>query len=566
MTDFITNHYDLDESRGQTRLVLDTFKSMARTIENDVIPASREDVIVTGIENPAATLSKSGNNYTTIPLRPVSKDVNFLYRNVVHGRFAFDFRIDCYSDEGTTHANLTQSLHTAEAMVSTAALFNQIQLMLGNSVIWQNQFQRQEAICGMASLPQEVVETSPEYVTCSKLLNESPIPGVYWKLETNPTVAGVHTRTFIIDFTIDLNHLTPIISNIPYSSIEMGDLKLRVFLKNVEECFCFTPLPTIAENGLSTANFHVISPQPMGKLVKIYQPTTQALATASNTISAGVSTSPVWLKCELVDWRAVDFGLGIIQSNHSIKEDSRTALKNYFASDGKIVIPTQTWSTAVSTNLPTSANGELIFQISAYNIYLLAFLFPYDTAWSTYYPTPPLTGIDIQLNSKSVCYLPYNAIDSRVMKDTIQAFINDDRYGANESLLNSLNMPLSGDGSGYNATNYINRFSNVAHKTDSFNPNMFVLAKGLSPPDSFEKGYCYASSNPQSSQVRLRYSLQSGLETGATNTLNANQSLTSTNSPAFCLALQDCCLVLDYNAVNGKAETGAVVYTAPKVV
>lgn len=568
MTDFITNHYDLDEARGKTLLVLDAFKSMARAVDNDVIPGSREDVIISGIENPASTLSSTGNQYTTIPLRPVSKDVNFLFHNVVHGRFEFQFRIDSYSDAGTTHANLAQPLHTAISMVNTAAFFNRLQLRLGNSIVWQNQFQRQEAICGMASLPQEIIETSPEFLTCSKVLNESPIPGIYWSLTTNPTSTGIHTKTAIIDFTVDLNHLSPIISNIPFTTAELGDLNLRVFTENLHECFAFVPIPTVGQSSdpiLSNPSFHVISPQPLNKLIKIYQPETLAYtAGATATVGAGVATSAIYLKASLVSWRAVDFGIELVQSCFSLKQASVDMLKSYIADDNRIIIPTQTWSTAVSTNPLTSATGELIFQLSAQNIYLLAFLFPYNTEWSCYYPTPPFTGIDIQLNSKSINYLPYKAIDSRVMKDTIQAFMNDDRYGANENLLNSLQMPI--DGAGYNATAYLNRFSNANHRYDTLNPNCFLLAKGLSPPSSFEKGYCYASSNPQSTQVRFKYALQSGLETGADNTLNANMSLTSTNSPAYCMALQDCCLVLNYNPVSQRADNGSIVYAEPKLV
>ena len=566
MSDFITNHYDLDEARGKTRLVLDSFKDMARAIDNDVIAGSREDTIAAGIENPAATISKAGNHYTTLPLRPLTKDVNFLYKNVVHCRFSFDLRVDLYSDEGTTHANLTQPLNCAVSMVNTAAFFNRISILAGNSTIWQNQFQRQEAMVGMASLPQEIIETSPEFLTCSKVLNESPIPGVYWRLSTNPSTTGIHTKTVIIDFTVDLNHLTPIISNIPFMTEEMGDIRLRLFVDNIDECFAFVPIPTEAETGLSNPSFHVISPQPLNKLIKLYQPETQAIATADNTIAKGVGTSAIYAWATISNWRAEDFGIQIIQSNFGLKPESKAALKSYAATDNKIVIPTQTWSTAISSNPPSSANGELIFQISAYNIYLLAFLFPYDTAWSCYYPTPPLTNMDITLNSKSINFIPYNAIDGRVMKDTIQAFINDDRYGANENLLNSLMMPLDGAGAGYNATLYLNRFSNATHRNECFNPNCFTIAKGLSPPNCFEKGWCYASSNPQSTQVRFKYSLQSGLEIGATNTLNANRSLTASNSNSYCLALQDCCLVLNYNPSSGRCESGSVIYAEPSVV
>ena len=563
MSDYITSHYDLNEHRGKQLLVLDTFKSMSNAIQNDVIPGSREDVAISGIENPASTLKSTGNNYTTIPLRPVSKDVNFLYNNYLHGRFKVKYVVKSFSDSaGTTAADLQQNVNAAISLINTACFFSRIQLMCGNTVIWQNQFQRQEAICGQASLPQEIVETNAEYLTCSKVLKHAQIPGTYVTLSSsNKTATGVYGDEFVLDFTVDMNHLTPLLSNIPFTCIETGDLRLRLFMENVPEAFSITPIPEMAAMG--NVNYHVISPQPHNKLFSITHPSTQALASAENTIAAGTTGSTQYLTFDITEWSAIDFGLEVVQSNFSIKESSREALRNYIKEDDTIVIPTQTWSTALSTSLPTNSNGEVIFQVSAFNIYLLAFLFPYDNSWPCYYPTVPLKNIDIQLNSKSVNYIPYNCIDSRVMKDTIQAFVNDDKYGCNEMLIDSLQMPLK-DGS-YDATVYLSRFDKTGNNVVS-NPNMFVMAKGLSPPDCFEKGYCYASSNPQSTQIRLRYTLESGLETGAANTLNANKSITTTNSPVYCMALQDCCLVLNYNRDNNVAQSGSIVYASPEVM
>lgn len=568
MSNYQTAHYDLDESRGHQMVVLDTFKRVAESIENDIIPASREDVAISGIENPASSLSSSGNIYTTIPLRPVSKDVNFIYNNYLHGRFKITLQISSYSDAGTTPHDLTGSIDCAISQLSTATTFDRIQLLLGNTMIWQNQFQRQEAIAGFASLPQELIQTSPEYYTCSKALNRDPIPGVYIMLgSAYKTGTGKYEVEFIYDFTIDLSHLSPILSNMPFTLIESGDLRLRVFMDHWNEAWSITPLPsTLAATKLTKENFHVISPQPFGKLFKIISASTQAIATEEDKIAAGTAGEAEYMMVSGMSWEAVDMGLEIIQSNFSIKESSREAIKSYIASDNKLVIPTQTWSTALATNKPSSQTGEIVWQLSAYNIYLLAFLFPYDSSWSCYYPTPPLTSIDIMLNSKSVNYIPYKAIDGRVVKDTIQAFVNDDRYGANEMLLGSLNLPLANNGAGYDTTAYIQKF-NAFDRKESFSPNMCVIAKGLSPPNCFEKGYCYASSNPQSAQIRFKYSYQTGIDNASTtNTLHANQSLTDSNAQPLCLALQDCCLVLNYNPQLGVCQSGSVIYAEPSVV
>ena len=567
MTDYQTSHYDLDETRGRQMIVLDSFKHIAESIANDVIPASREDIAMTGIENPASSLSSAGNVFTTVPLRPTSKDVNFLFNNYIHGRFKIDVGLKSYSDAGTTAADLPSDLSIAFHNMCTETLPNRIQLLCGNTVIWQNQFQRQEAIAAFGSLAQELVETSPECFTCSKAVNHAAIPGVYQLVGSSQKQStGNYSFSFIHDFTIDLNRLTPLLSNMPFTLVQSGDLRLRLYFENLNESFFVTPLPDAWGTNLTENNFHVISPQPMGKLFSIKFPTTQAIASGANTIAAGTAGATRYIAAAITSWQAVDMGVEIVQSNFAIKESSMEAIRDYIKTDNKLIIPTQTWSTTLATNLPASTSGEIVFQISAYNIYLLAFLFPYDSAWSCYYPTPPLTSIDIQLNSRSVNQIPYRAIDGRVIKDTIQAFINDDKYGANECLLNSLSMPMSGTGSGYDATAYLNKFSDKAAGIQ-FSPNTFVIAKGLSPPNCFEKGYCYASSNPQSTQVRFKYQWQTGLDNGsATNGLHADNALTSTNAPPLCLALQDCCLVLNYNSDLGVCQSGSIIFAEPKVI
>lgn len=555
MSDYQTSHYDIDhEQRGKTLMVLDAFRMMAEGVDNDVIPASREDVVISGIENPASTLRSNGNIYTTLPLRPVSKDVNFMFQNYVH----HDFKLNIV---GNVDVAPKTDVDFAIYVPCVASAPSRAQLMNGNTSIWQNQFQRAEAMAAMASVPQEIVQTCPEYVTMSKLQNREPIPGGYvtWK-------AGQTQQTFTInlDANADINHLTPLLSNIPFTTTETGDLRLRLFYEKLDEALCITPLPAKEYDGskFTLSNFHVLEKLPLTKPVKFMTDTQQPLATGANTIAASTAGQKSTFTFTLQSWEANNAGVEIVQSNFSIKEASREGLKKYIGEDNKLVIPTQTWSTCLSTSVPNgTTTQELIFQVSAYNIYLLAFLFPYNSTWQTYYPHPKMYNIDIMLNSKSVNYIPYNYVDTRVVKDTIQAFLNDDKYGANENLVNSLILaPYTGtpyDKTAY-ASVYADKGGPLIHR-----PNNFCIAKGLSPPNSFEKGYCVASSNPQSTQVRFKYSLGENIDAGI-DQLNPGP-IYATNYQAYCLALQDCCVVLTYNPTVGTCQAGEVVYAEPFV-
>lgn len=556
MTDYRTSHYDIEhESIGRQMFVLSAIKNMARAIDNDVIPESRQDTAMAGIENPASTMRSSGNTYTTIPLRPVSQDVNFLFKNFIHHQFRLNV-------SATADVAPSTDVDFAIYFPSTAVIPSRIQLMIGNTSIWQNQFQRIEASCAAASVQQEVVQKSPEYVTCTKLLNREQIPGGYftWK-------AGQQQQTFTInlDCNIDLNHLTPLLSNLPFTTTEMGDIRLRLFYDRLEDAMCITPLPSSNYDGskFTLSNFHVIERLPLTKPIKIKTDTTQDLATGSNTIAASASGAKTTFTFNLASWEATGNGVEIVQCNFRIETSSKDKLKNYIKKDNKLVIPTQTWSTALSTSIPNGQNTqEIVFQISAYNIYLLAFMFPYKSTWTSYYPNPKMYNIDIKLNSISVNYTPYQYIDSRVLKDTVQALLDDDKFGLNENLLNSLTLtPFTGIP--YDKTAYANVYADKGGPL-ILRPNQFCLAKGMSPINSFEKGYCVASSNPGSSQVRFAYTLGENIDAGI-DQLNPGP-LYATDAQAYCLALQDCCLVLGYNPTIGTCQSGEIVYAEPKRV
>lgn len=553
MSDYQSSHYDIDhEARGKTMLVLDVFKNMAEAIDNDVIPSSREDPIIAGIESPASTLSSTGNRYTSLMLKPMTKDVNFLFENHVHHLLELNIEATC---DNAPEVDQEFAIYFDNAWT----IPSKGQVLVGNSGVWNNQFGRIEAMANMASVPQEVLQTSDGYTTMSKLVNREPIPGGYITWKKSQTSQNF---TFIVDATGDLNHMTPVISNVPIVTNQMGEWTLRLFYDDLEQALSITPLPSRGYNGtgLSLSNFHVLEKLPLEKPFKFKTDTIQPLATGANTIGASTNGKKSTFKFKLASWRAIGTGVEITQCNFSVKEDSVDAMKKYMSEDNKLVIPSQTWSTSTSTAIPNgSSTNELVFQISAYNIYLLAFLFPYNSLYNTYFPHPRFQNINIKLNSKMINYLPYRYVDSRLIKDTIQAFLNDDKYGPNENLVNSLNLaPYTGVP--YDKNAYASVYSDTGGPL-IYRPNAFCIAKGLSPPNSFEKGYCVASSNPKGTQVLFSYSITENIDEGI-DQLNPGP-FTNTNSVAYCLALQDCCIVLNYNPNIGSCQSGSIVYAEP---
>lgn len=554
-----TQHYDLT-GRGQTQLILDTWKNQATIIDNDVIPASRENPVIQGTENQANSIRKSGGQlFTTFPLYPLSKDVNFLFQDYINLTLNLRFVI---TSELAKSSNPFENKTIAIYFPSTACIPSRLQLLCGNSSIWSNTFHRQEARLTAASLPNAVIDKSPDYFAINKLFRHHEFPGfIINDLEIDEITEAtkltypwlpmgfIGSHGVVIEKTlnlnIDLNQLTPLLSNIPFITSEMGELRLRMFFENLERAMCFS----IFNYKTNEDTSNIIEVYPVNHDIKV------------NEKLVGIN---------LCDWD-MSQGAEIVQSCFSIKEESKMEIKKYIAQDNKITIPTQTWSSNVATNDFKMPNSELVFQVSAYNVNVLSFLFPMYCN-DVCYPNPLFKELDVKFNSKSVNYIPYKPFDMRIYKDTIQALLNDDCIGANTNLTESINPGYLINGDNDDFTETKKDILGDEPKNNKYywrNPNNFCLAFGLSPVNTFEKGFNMASSNPGSTQIRLKYSYfdRGNLFNNYKNDefYNSIPNLITKYSPSnpICACLCDCCLVLEYNPIVGRAQSGCLVFAEP---
>ena len=627
MTDAQTSHYDTFQNTGRSVMVLDSIRAVCEAINNDALAATKEQPVMAGIENPCATLGTGGNQYTTIPLRPLTGDCNFILNNYIHHRIPFNIAlksewIQSYNADGSVNvaadSSFSSDIDFAIYFLTSALMPKRFQLMIGNTVVFQNTFQRTEATVMINSLPPDVVEKSDEITTMTKLLERKTIPGAYftWKgdtykkdASTNHTVVdqvGEHTMTlnFVIDTFIDLQRFAPIISNLAFIPIEYGDLKLRLFYDGLENALDMTVLPSNrngngtnpnTSTGVSDAwsishnNLNVIERRPLMKGFEFVEPSIQFhAASADDTRFCG--GKHMRITPTAVSWGAQVSGqdatlIEIVQSTFRLREESKILLKNYIMTDNRLIIPTHTWSTALALNPSNGGankSGQILWNFSAYNIDMLAFTFPLDANYESYLPNPVFKLFDLKLNSKSVNFIPYDGANSaRFIKDTKQAFLNTDEYATNENLTYSLKPWMSIVGGNINAADGYKTAVLESYKTSSnnldFKPNTFCYAINLTPPNSFEKGMCVASSNPQAMQLRLQFAnedINPYTLLNATTSLNYNHcfsnvyqwgDVTKVTSAPMALALQGCCLVLIYNPIVGACQAGEVVFVEPFV-
>lgn len=616
MSDPSTAHYDTFQNTGRSVLVLDSIRAVCEAINNDALASSKEQPVMAGIENNCTALGTGAQMYTTVPLRPLTGDCNFLLNNYIHHRIPFRIPMKCqkivgYNSDGTP--NLSTAVDAAPAsdidyaiyFLSSALIPKRFQLMIGNTVIYQNTFQRTEATVTINSLPPDVVEKSDDITTMSKLLNRKTIPGQYftWK-----AAEQTQSLNFTIDTTIDLQRFAPIISNLAFIPVEYGDLKLRLFYDDLFNALDISVLPSnrngdgvtfsgtndanVATETISHNNLNIIERKPLltGVVFKEPQIAVMTNGTPSGTGACTVSfAGGHTLRFSVVGSESKAQGdtyyswgdnnqtlVEIVQSTFRLREESKILLKNYIMQDNRLIIPTHTWSTALALNGPSKVGGQMMWNFSAYNIDMLAFTFPINSNYESYLPNPLFTDFDVKLNSKSVNYLPYqdpSAYMSRFVKDTKQAFLNTDEYATNENLTYSL-KPFStiynGTINGSQLANHVYEAYKCNSNNIEFKPNTFCYAINLTPPNSFEKGMCVASSNPQAAQLRITYNTATFQPPGQADAGKYNHLWSDvydyrehSNTPPMALALQGCCLVLIYNPIVGACQAGEVVFVEP---
>lgn len=233
-------------------VVLDELRDKLEMIDSDIIPETVSHPVVTGIENvPTSISSRDGTSYqatyTTFPLSPLNGRVNYIKDCFLN--FSIDVSFTVFIG-----VNIPVPIYLAVGPRDTSSIFNQLQLMIDNNVIWNTTYHQIESAIDMAGLPASVVDHSNNYATIDKLLNYKDTPmkiieipeGTYMdNYNTGGETRSQCYRNYKIsyDFTIDLNRLCVPLSNIEFITSNMGNLRLRTYLNNFHESFYYFQLP-----------------------------------------------------------------------------------------------------------------------------------------------------------------------------------------------------------------------------------------------------------------------------------------------------------------------------------
>ena len=219
-------------------VVIDEIMNQLEAAKSGIVPGSVTQAVVSGIQNVPANIKQhtiggaSSTSYTTFPLSPIVKNccLDKTYLNL-------EFDVNFTLQAGTDHKNNTYKIPYYIGFRDNSSLFNQIQILIENSAIWTTTYQREESVLSYNSLPETEIRGNNQYSSIEKMREGkySPMKRVIatgQAAEVESTQEnGLLTIPQTVHFkcTVDINRLTPLLSNLHYTTPHMGNLRLKVF-------------------------------------------------------------------------------------------------------------------------------------------------------------------------------------------------------------------------------------------------------------------------------------------------------------------------------------------------
>jgi len=553
----------------KNRIVLDEIRDKIELIESDIIPESLTHPLVSGIENtPTAIRSLNGENYaatfTTFPLSPLNGRVNSLKDNFLNISVAVNFAIGLCE-------NLDNDIYLMVGPRDTASIINQLTLLIDNNTIYNTSYQQNESAINMAALPASIVEHNNQYATIDKLLLNKDSPMKLIKIPAGDYAdasADLNKRyvkySLNYDFTIDLNRLCVLFSNIDFITSNMGNLRLKIYLNNILQSFYYFVVPPafsvrLAESSDSgkgalamllnnnVNSILALNPIPWGSLttntndsVAFSNPAVIPIKRGVRVFLTGkdatqpditnINNNPIDDNLELDNAKLpIQFIMSppnknsneysvavqsaeICQTCFDLEEDSWNKLCEYFAEVGKVIMPVQIMTTTVFNNGTLDAGAMFpstaIANIPANNISEIIISNVSQSSPSAML-NPYLSNIQCLLDGKTLNNVPYSKIDNRAITDFTAACIDTDHDEINNDYLYSLTFPrpIIGEEGDLTATTYFTSSSQLGEMEGA----------------NYYGNYKLYNKNPNLFMMVFETELQGAFHTGACILENSNR-------------------------------------------
>jgi hypothetical protein len=604
-------------------VIIDEIMDQLEAAKSGVVPGSVSQSVVSGIQNVPSQIIQSGipgassSAYTTFPLSPIVKNccLDKTYLN-------FEFDVNYRFGVELAVAAVDQTKYRVPfwfGLRDTASMFNQIQVLIENTSIWSTVYQREESVVAYNALPETEIRGNNQYASIEKMMNATYSPmkrviaeftGAAGSAAGDGNIkAGEKKGSLDINMhfkcTVDLNRITPLLSNLHYTTPHMGNLRLKVFLQEFEKCLFFCPdygyrtfnQVTTTSNTYTDDVINAATAQPLqnqywsfyplstlhskdipSKQIPFYYTHQSATTKGLNILAkASFNVNP--------NQPFMTFSGGtaeIVQTNFEIKPEEYERLTNYFASTGSVIIPTQTWSTSVfnsnelkSGSIPQSMVGN----VGGYNINFITLFFHSSNA-PCYFNNEYLTGFQLILDGRPINAIPYDYTNDKCIVDMTQAIIDTDHEEINHSFMDSLTFLNETDDK-----TYIGDTTKVAsvqqlygtgalndsiHKASLRNPGTCMYNFSTNLPDAFHSGACILENSNRQAVIRL--TATSAADNAnfkekrdefpyfINHSVDANESTTA-GFTCFC----DACIVLNFDASRNTCFDGQLSWASPYV-
>lgn len=601
-------------------VVVDEIMDMLEAAKSGVVPGSVDQAIVSSSQNVPGSVVQhsinggaSGASYLTFPIHPL-KDNCCIDKTYINLEPTFNFTAEV---KFPSALNDTQVIYIPFwfGLRDGASYPNHLQVMIESNSIYDSTFQREEATVAYCSMPESAIRGNSQYASIEKMILNKRSPMKRVLLKATATSGATQTFSVKINYKItqDVDSLTPMLSNLHFTTPHMGNLQIREYFQDVQNALFFCPDYNWINNnkvvlaGTSQANieaginsslnqpnknqywsFYPLADYLSGAIPKAQIPFYASVETYTDnthTTLAKIETiipdsvqfmDPIQAGTAPVHFMSFsDTNVAeIVQTTFKIRNEEYERLTQYFAAQGSIIIPTQTWTTGVFNNsVQTQGNwsSSMIGTINGYNIDFIS-VWAHSASHAAF-NWEPLNNIQLLINGIPVNALPYQFVNEKCITDCVQAIIDTDHEEINHDYLDSLNF--------LNLTEDVNYIDASAHKiygtgangssirTSTLrNPNLFCLNFATNLPSAFHSGACTLEA--VNNQANIRFNSNKTANTAFSSDRDKfphwfnNQSLPSgfSQTTGFC-ALCDACIYLNFDATRNRAFDGILSWAAP---
>lgn len=585
------------------KVVIEEIMDMLDAAKSGVVPGSVSQAVVSGIQNVPSQIIQprvgggSSTAYTTFPLSPIVKTccIDKSYLNL---EFDINFTMKVSAASAMT-ANAKVPFYLG--FRDNASIFNQLQIMIENTALWTTTYQREESVLSYNSLPETEIRGNNQYASIEKIREGrySPMKRLVLTFDLSKTVEQIQQVNLHFKGTVDLNRLTPLLSNLHFTTDQMGNLRLKVFIQEIEKALLFCPDYNFFTNKTTSAGSitaAVLSPllhsaqanqywqfYSFNEFFGVNADGSKKITSANIPFYAYDTNGTPGLLAEVIfdqpdgkPFMSFQDGIAeIVQTVFDIRDEEYRQLSDHFAALGSVIIPTQTWSSQVFNNsmikngagYPTTQIGN----VGGYNIDFISVWHHSDLA-PTCLNKEFLRGIQMQLDGRNINAIPYDFVNDRCVVDMTQAIIDTDHEEINHDYIASLTCFNENDRNTYTDAPFSSIYGNgdLSHsmfKNYVSNPNTFALNFSTNLPDAFHSGACVLENSNRQAVIRFianssetdNAKLQGDRKKFPLIPTHFTQANTIVGFSCFC----DCCLVLTFDPDRNRCYDGQLSWAAP---